>query len=88
MSEVLTVRIDLELLSRAEARAARLGLDRAGYVRGLIRQDLERSEAAPGSRFASEDLVGAFRLGGTAATNPRVREQLRQRSRTRRETHR
>lgn len=88
MSQVLTVRIDPELLSRAEARAARLGLDRAGYVRGLIQQDLERPEATVRGRFASEDLVGAFRLGGAAATNPRVREQLRQRSRAQRETHR
>jgi len=88
MSQVLTVRIDPELLSRAEARAARLGLDRAGYVRGLIEQDLDRPEAKTGSRFASEDLVGAFRLGGTAATNPRVREQIRRRSQEKRETHR
>ncbi len=83
MSVVLTVSIDPGLLSRAEARAARLGLDRAGYVRGLIQQDLERPDANVRSRFASEDLVGAFRLGGAAATNQRVREQVLQRSRAR-----
>ena len=88
MSQVLTVRIDPDLLSRAEARAARLGLDRAGYVRDLIRQDLERPDANVRGRFASEDLVGAFRLGGTPATNPRVREQIRKRSRAQREPHR
>jgi hypothetical protein len=87
MSQVLTVRIDAELLSRAEARAARLGLDRAGYVRGLIRQDLEQPEGNIRGRFASEDLVGAFRLGGAAATNRRVRERGGQRSWARHETH-
>lgn len=80
MSQVLTVRIEAHLLSQAEARAARLGLDRARYVRHLIQQDLENGHAAPRRRFASEDLVGAFRLGGQPATNSRVREHLRQRS--------
>ena len=70
------------MLSRAEARAARLGLDRARYVRNLIEQDLEHGNAATRSRFASEDLVGAFRLGGQLATNSRVRENLRRRSST------
>lgn len=88
MSQVLTVRIDPELLSRAEARAAHLGLDRAGYVRSLIEQDLDRPKGRGRRRFASEDLVGAFRLGGTVATNSRVRDQLRMRSRPRRETDR
>ena len=39
-------------------------------------------------RFASEDLVGAFRLGGVSATNRRVRESLKVRSRSKRETNR
>jgi hypothetical protein len=78
MTKVLTVRIPVDLLGRAEARAHRLGLDRAKYVRQLIEQDVEAAggqEAAKG-RFASEDLAGTFRLGGRPATNPRVRRQL------------
>lgn len=77
MSKVLTVRIAPELLAKAEARAAQLGLERAGYVRGLIEQDLKTSSVKPVYRFASEDLVGAFRLGGLPATNERVRKALR-----------
>ncbi len=88
MSKVLTVRIAPGLLAKAEARAVRLGLDRAGYVRSLIEHDLKTSTAQPRPQFASEDLVGAFRLGGASATNWRVRETLRRRSRPRRETDR
>jgi hypothetical protein len=76
------------LLAKAEARAVRLGLDRAGYVRSLIEQDLKNSSTSARRRFTSEDLVGAFRLGGESATNRRVREVLNRRSRSSRETHR
>lgn len=72
MSRALTVRIEPSLLSRAEARAARLGLDRAGYVRNLIQRDLEELDSTARSRFASEDLVGRFRLGGASTTNARA----------------
>ena len=88
MSRVLTVRIGPGLLAKAEARAARLGLDRAGYVRSLIEHDLASSAAPSRGRFASEDLVGAFRLGGESATNRRVREILSRRSGSKRETNR
>ncbi len=88
MSQVLTLRIEPDLLSRAEARAASLGLDRAGYVRNLIQQDVDDSRSPNPRCFASEDLVGAFRLGGASATNPRVRENLRRRSVAHREAHR
>jgi hypothetical protein len=83
MIKVLTVRVPVDLLGRAEARAHRLGLDRAKYVRHLIEQDI--AEAAKhkesGRRFASEDLAGAFELGGRPATNARARRQLRARGR-------
>jgi uncharacterized protein len=69
---VLTVRIAPELLAKAEQRALQLGLDRARYVRSLIQEDLKAAKGKPGCRFASEDLVGAFRLGGSSATNERV----------------
>ena len=88
MSRVLTVRIAPGLLAKAEARAVRLGLDRAGYVRSLIEHDLETSTGQARRQFASEDLVGAFRLGGESATNRRVRETLRRRSFAKRETDR
>ncbi len=82
MTRVLTVRIKPGLLAKAEARAARLGLDRAGYVRSLIEHDLAAETSQSPRRFASEDLVGAFRLGGQSATNPRARETLRRRARS------
>jgi hypothetical protein len=76
------------LLAKAEARAVQLGLDRAGYVRSLIEHDLETSIDKSRRGFVSEDLVGAFRLGGEPATNRRVRENLRRRSFSKRETDR
>ena len=88
MSRVLTVRIGPGLLAKVEARAARLGLDRAGYVRSLIEHDLAAATAKSQRRFASEDLVGAFRLGGLSATNQRVREALSRGVRSKRETDR
>ena len=88
MTRVLTVRIAPILLAKAEARANQLGMDRADYVRGLIQRDLaEASRRAP-HRFASEDLVAAFWLGGNSATNERVRERLRTRSVSHREANR
>jgi hypothetical protein len=88
MSRVLTVRIAPGLLAKAEARAARLGLDRAGYVRSLIEHDLKAASSRPQRLFASEDLVGTFRLGGVSATNSRVRKTLSNRVRSKRETNR
>jgi hypothetical protein len=82
MTRVLTVRIPVDLLGRAETRAHRLGLDRAKYVRQLIEQDIAAAdrEKTSGGGFVSEDLAGSFRLGGRSATNRRVRERLRARS--------
>lgn len=76
MTKILTLRIESELLGKAEARAMQLGLDRAKYVRSLIEEDLA---AAPRSRhqFASEDLVGIYEGSGHSADNTMVRRQLR-----------
>ena len=79
MTRVLTVRIEPSLLAKAEARAARLGLDKAKYVRGLIERDLSDSNGQTRRKFGSEDLVGKFRLGGEPASNARVRARLRAR---------
>lgn len=81
MTRVLTVRIPPELLGRAEERAVQLGLDRAAYIRELIEQDLMEAKRSPIRAFASEDLVGKFRLGGKPATNQHVRERLKARAR-------
>ena len=82
MTKVLTVRIPVDLLGRAEARAHRLGLDRAKYVRQLIEKDIEEAAGEEESRrrFASEDLAGSFRLCGRPAINTRVRKQLARRA--------
>lgn len=80
MTRVLTLRLDPDLLGRAEARAVRLGLDRAKYVRLLIEEDLAENPVAPLRRFASEDLAGMYQGPGTPATNSAVRERLRKTS--------
>jgi len=77
MTKVLTLRLDPDLLCRAEARAARLGLDRAKYVRLLIEEDLTGTPAETKRKFASEDLAGMYEGSGRSATNATVREQLR-----------
>lgn len=80
MTKILTLRLDQELLGKAEARAARLGLDRAKYVRSLIEEDLAGNPVAPPRKFASEDLAGVYEGPGTVATNASVRERLRKSS--------
>ena len=88
MTKVLTIRIPPELLSKAEARAARLGLDRAKYVRGLIEEDLAAKEPARKHRFASADLAGSYVGDGKPATNARIREMWKQRLVAKREKNR
>lgn len=69
--------MEAELFHKAEARAARLGLDRAKYVRALIEEDLADGTVVPPRKFASEDLAGMVEGSGRAATNEVVRERLR-----------
>ena len=81
MSEVLTIPLPHRLLAQAEAQAARLGLDRAKYVRRLIEKDVKKTAPRRKHKFASEDLIGSCTsvLDGQPATNARVREVMRQR---------
>ena len=88
MTKILTIRIPPELLSKAEARAARLGLDRAKYVRSLIEEDLAAKEPQRKHRFASADLAGSYVGDGKSATNARVREVGQQRLSAKREKNR
>ena len=84
---MLTVRIRPDLLAKAEARAAQLGLDRGKYVRDLIERDV--SQATKGRRkFASEDFIGSAPLGAGPYTNRTVREAVGIRLRARREKNR
>lgn len=78
MTKILTLRLDPVLLERAEARAARLGIDRAKYVRSLIEEDLASGaeKSAPG--FVSSDLAGMYEGNGKAATNQETRARMRQ----------
>jgi hypothetical protein len=90
MTKILTIRIPPALLSQAEAKAARLGIDRAKYVRGLIEEDLAKKEPKKKHKFASEDLAGSCvsLAGGRPATNAVVREMMRRRLLAKRERNR
>lgn len=88
MTKVLTIRMPVDLLSKAEAKAAQLGLDRAKYLRSLIEEDLRSGATKPAHRFASEDLIGSVPLGKGPYTNERVREQVRARALAQRERNR
>ena len=66
-----------DLLAKAEARAARLGLDRAKYVRSLIEEDLASGGKKTGHGFASTDLAGIYEGNGKAATNLETRSRMR-----------
>ena len=87
MTRVLTLRVPPNLLAKADARAARLGLDRATYVRDLIRHDVDVGDRQP-HRFSSADLVGKFTGSPGSATNTQTRETMRQRIVARREKNR
>jgi hypothetical protein len=89
MTNVLTVRVPPELMAKADARAAQLGLDRGKYVRSLLEQDLADSaqERKPW-RFASESFIGSTPLGRGPYTNRRVHRIVRERFSTRREKNR
>lgn len=78
MTKVLTIRMSPDLLSKAEAKAAQLGMDRAKYLRSLVEDDVRSTGNAPRHRFASEDLAGIHK-GETSlpATNARTREMMR-----------
>jgi len=87
MTHVLTVRVRPDLLAKAEARAAQLGLDRGKYVRDLIERDV--SQAMKGHRkFVSEDFIGSATVGAGPYTNRVVREAVRARLRGKREKNR
>ena len=77
MTKVLTLRMDPVLLEKAEARAARLGVDRAKYVRSLIEEDLASVGKKTGCGFASSDLAGMYEGSGRAATNSETRVRMR-----------
>lgn len=74
MTQVLTVRVPPELIAKADARAAQLGLDRGKYVRALIEQDVAAGvRDSRKRRFASESFIGSVPLGRGPYTNRRVR---------------
>jgi len=77
MTKVLTLRLEPDLLARAEARAARLGVDRTKYVRSLIEEDLASGGKKTGSGFASSDLAGMYEGSGNAATIQETRARMR-----------
>lgn len=89
MTQVLTVRVPPELMSRADARAAELGLDRGKYVRSLIEQDVAiGAKGARKRRFVSEDFIGSTPVGRGPYTNRRVRAIIGERLARAREKNR
>jgi hypothetical protein len=80
MTKILSVRLPADLHDKAKARAIRLGLDRAKYVRSLIEDDISAGDGEKARCFASEDLAGLYEIGPVAATNTEVRERLRNRA--------
>jgi hypothetical protein len=88
MTQVLTMRIEPALLSKAAARAAQLGLGRGKYIRDLIERDLSQNRGDPARRFASEDFIGSATVGAGPYTNARVRQAVRERLRAKREKNR
>lgn len=80
MTQILTVRVPPELMVKADARAAQLGLDRGKYVRSLIEQDVAQgTRARAARRFASEDFIGSAPLRRGPYTNRVVRAIVRER---------
>lgn len=80
MTGVLTVRLSEDLLEKAEAKAARMGMDGRRYVRTLIEEDLADSTKKPEPtawKFASEDLAEMYETSGLPATNTALKERLR-----------
>jgi predicted DNA-binding protein len=75
VTKILTVRLPVELHQKAEARALRLGLDRAKYVRSLIKGDVSEAARNAQSTFASENLVGLYEVGVGSASNASVRQR-------------
>lgn len=89
MTRILTVRVPPDLVAKADARAAELGLDRGKYIRSLIEQDVSSAGRDRRKRaFASEDFIGSAPLGSGPYTNRKVRELVRERLRTKREKDR
>ena len=82
MTHVLTVRVPLDLIAKADRRAAELGLDRGKYVRSLIEQDVTATATGRSNRtFVSEDFIGSMPLGRGPYINRRVRAMVRERLR-------
>jgi hypothetical protein len=89
MTQILTVRVPPDLVAKADARAAELGLDRGKYVRSLIEQDVSASRRKRRShKFASEDFIGSVPLARGPYTNRRVRALVRERLAEKREKNR
>jgi len=89
MTEVLTVRVPPDLLAKADARAAQLGLDRGKYVRALIEDDVTAgAKQGRRRRFSSESFIGSVPLGRGPYMNRRVRALVRDRLAAKREKNR
>ena len=88
MTQMLTLRIQPDLLAKADSRATQLGLNRGKYLRDLIERDLSQDDEKKRHAFASTDFIGSVPLGRGPYTNDRVRAAVRSRLLARREKNR
>ena len=88
MTKPFSVRARPSLISAIDARAAQLGQDRTKYILTLVERDLSEAKKPRKHKFASYDLIGAFRTNTGPATNENTRRIIRQRLKERREKNR
>jgi hypothetical protein len=77
MTEVISVRMEPEKLSKLDRRAADSGLDRSKYLMRLVEADLAQPLGKSKRRFASGHLLGKFR--STGSSNAKIRAALKAR---------
>jgi hypothetical protein len=88
MTKTISLRVKPVKLARIDARAVELGFDdRSKYLTAILDRDLE-SSAPKAHRFASDDLLGAYKSSGKSASNSNTRRLMSRRLKASREAHR
>jgi hypothetical protein len=79
MTKPFSLRAKPSLISAMDARAAQLGQDRTKYILTLVERDLSEGKKPRKHKFASFDLMGAFKTGIKSGDNATTRKIIRQR---------